>query len=159
MLFSKRVQTYSVDEFLNLEKRENILSIDKAIGHIKKNKKMYLKLVASIAFCLFIFNIKVVFAGSAVEVLATSDALTFSELMGRAEAFGTMLIKGAVKAGRIIIILLMIYAIVKDAFEGANHRIGNKFLFFIFLLVLVSIAPYLEPIIDSLIKSVFQGVK
>lgn len=158
MLLAKRTQVYSVQEFLNEDEVKKLNQIDKAIGHIKRNKVMYLKLVCSIAFCLFVLKLNIVFAGGkAVEVMATGEALSFAQLMSMLEKLGKLLIKSAVKGGRIIIILLMIYAIVKDAFEGANHRIGNKFLFFIILLILVSIAPYLEGIIDSIIKGLFEG--
>lgn len=161
MLFKAKVETYTFEQWreMQLNKENELTILDKVIGHLKKNKKVYAELVVVIAVFLFITGFKVIVNGDTVEVMNTTQNLTWASLMGRVEGFGKLLVLFAVKTSRYAIILLMIYGIVKDAFEGANHRILNKALFFVILLLLVSVAPYLEPMIDSLITSMLNGGK
>ncbi|MGL5718051.1 MAG: hypothetical protein ACRCX2_33920 [Paraclostridium sp.] len=159
MLFKARVETYTFSEWREMQqaKEHELNTFDKFLGHIKKNKKVYTELVVTVAIFLFITGFKVITDGDVVEVMATTQNLTWASLMSKAEGFGNALVLFAARTGRYAILILMIYGIVKDAFEGANHRILNKALFFFILLLLISIAPYLQPVIDSLIESMFNG--
>ena len=50
MLLNKyKVETYTFSEYRNLVTMENLNKLDKVIAHIKKNKKMYIKLVILLA--------------------------------------------------------------------------------------------------------------
>ena len=51
MLFRSRYTVYTFEEFFN---REDIKRLDRAIGHLKSNRKQYMKVVVYLAFILFL---------------------------------------------------------------------------------------------------------
>ena len=53
MLLNKyKVETYTFSEYRNLVNMENLNKLDKVIAHIKKNKRMYLKLIILLAMTI-----------------------------------------------------------------------------------------------------------
>ncbi|MGL5328298.1 MAG: hypothetical protein ACRDD7_03445 [Peptostreptococcaceae bacterium] len=53
MKFSVCINGYSVTELMELKKDKNdLLSLDRAVGHIKRNKKRYIRLVTILALII-----------------------------------------------------------------------------------------------------------
>lgn len=65
-IFKPKEEVYTIKEFLALSHEEEISKLDKAIGHIKRNKKMYRKLVFVTA-CLLTSNTMPIFATSSFD--------------------------------------------------------------------------------------------
>ena len=65
-IFKPKEEVYTIKEFLALGHEEEMNRLDKAIGHIKRNKKTYKKLVF-ITACLLMSNPMPIFATSSFD--------------------------------------------------------------------------------------------
>ena len=100
------VDAYKFDEF---KLREEISKLDKAIGHIKKNKRKYMALVTIIALTVD---------------LTTIDVLALAPGLGAIDAAGTKILELVRRVGYWIGIILCSKDVLKHISRGHTESIG-----------------------------------
>ena len=118
------VQTYTFAEYRNIVTMEDLNKFDKVIAHIKKNKKMYIKLVILLAITI---------DRSSLTTLALSGSLESSlniistKLVGMLVAFAKV---GCMGMGlKAMVVTLLNGGNMKEAsIEGIQYWIGYIFL-------------------------------
>lgn len=133
-----KVYTMSVSEFMNKERIEELNKIDRAIAHIKKNKKKYMQLVFIVAIMLILNDTTEVYAlGS--EAGLQKFGKSFDILIGYAKEF-------AYKS----IMLMMIINCGLEAYRGGNHNIGTIITRYLMLMAGIFGFPWLVDILRTI---------
>ena len=124
MLLNKyKVETYKFSEYRNSVNMETLNKFDKVIAHIKKNKKMYLKLVILLAMTIDRSSLIVLASGS----LESSLDIISTKLVGMLISFAKV---GCMGMGlKAMVVSLLNGGNMKEAsIEGVQYWIGYIFL-------------------------------
>lgn len=122
-MLNRRCKSYKFAEYRNLVNMENLNKLDKVIAHIKKNKRMYLKLIILLAMTIDRSSLTVLASGpleSSLNVLST-------KLVGILIAFAKV---GCMGMGlKAMVVTLLNGGNMKEAsIEGIQYWIGYIFL-------------------------------
>ena len=132
----KKYEVYSISEFLNKDEISDISFLDKAIEHIKRNKKKYMLLVTIIALTIDLSTI-------------TSFALTPG--VAAIDAAGQKILDLIRRVGYWIAIILCSKDVLKHCMRGHVESIGSV----IAMYGLSFGVLYFLPWLFDLIKSIF----
>ena len=125
MLLNKyKVETYTFGEYRNLVTMENLNKLDKVIAHIKKNKRMYLKLEILLALTIDRSSLITLASSGSLE---TSLEVLSTKLVGILISFAKV---GCMGMGlKAMVVSLLNGGNMKEAsIEGIQYWIGYIFL-------------------------------
>ena len=123
-MLNRRCKSYKFSEYRNLVTMENLNKLDKVIAHIKKNKRMYLKLVILLALTIDRSSLITLASSGSLE---TSLEVLSTKLVGILISFAKV---GCMGMGlKAMVVSLLNGGNMKEAsIEGIQYWIGYIFL-------------------------------
>ena len=147
MLSLNRTKVMSIPEFLQecererLEKQYNLTNLDKIIGHIKRNKRLYRKLVFNIALTCLLMNIDL--------SIAYASVVNVDDAIRKIEEVTDQLLKLAQVVGSSVNLVFVFKNVVGEIFRG-NGNISKPVLNYIWIQLVLFFLPTLGDIISSI---------
>jgi O-antigen/teichoic acid export membrane protein len=147
MLSLNRTKVMSIPEFLQecererLEKQYNLTNLDKIIGHIKRNKKLYRRLVFNVALTCLLMNIDL--------SIAYASAVNVDDAIRKIEEITDQLLKLAQVVGSSVNLVFVFKNVVGEIFRG-NGNISKPVLNYIWIQLVLFFLPTLGDIISSI---------
>lgn len=132
-----RTQVYTMSEFFNKDKIEELSKLDRAIGHIKRNKKTYIKLILITALLFTPSEVQAMVKETGIEKINRTGKLLFEY----AQTFAYWAIS-----------IMLILECGKEAFRGGVHNISSVISKYIILAAATFACPWLL----DLVRSIFQ---
>ena len=120
MLSLNRTKVMSIPEFLQecererLEKQYNLTNLDKIIGHIKRNKRLYRRLVFNVALTCLLMNIDL--------SIAYASAVNVDDAIRKIEEITDQLLKLAQVVGSSVNLVFVFKNVVGEIFRGKIGR-------------------------------------
>ena len=137
----------SIPEFLQecererLEKQYNLTNLDKIIGHIKRNKRLYRRLVFNVALTCLLMNIDL--------SIAYASAVNVDDAIRKIEEITDQLLKLAQVVGSSVNLVFVFKNVVGEIFRG-NGNISKPVLNYIWIQLVLFFLPTLGDIISSI---------
>ena len=147
MLSLNRTKVMSIPEFLQecererLEKQYNLTKLDKIIGHIKRNKKLYRRLVFNVALTCLLMNIDL--------SIAYANAVNVDDAIRKIEEITDQLLRLAQVVGSSVNLVFVFKNVVGEIFRG-NGNISKPVLNYIWIQLVLFFLPTLGDIISSI---------
>jgi O-antigen/teichoic acid export membrane protein len=147
MLSLNRTKVMSIPEFLQecererLEKQYNLTNLDKIIGHIKRNKRLYQRLVFNVALTCLLMNIDL--------SIAYASAVNVDDAIRKIEEITDQLLKLAQVVGSSVNLVFVFKNVVGEIFRG-NGNISKPVLNYIWIQLVLFFLPTLGDIISSI---------
>lgn len=147
MLSLNRTKVMSIPEFLQecererLEKQYNLTNLDKIIGHIKRNKSLYRRLVFNVALTCLLMNIDL--------SIAYASAVNVDDAIRKIEEITDQLLKLAQVVGSSVNLVFVFKNVVGEIFRG-NGNISKPVLNYIWIQLVLFFLPTLGDIISSI---------
>lgn len=147
MLSLNRTKVMSIPEFLQecererLEKQYNLTKLDKIIGHIKRNKKLYRRLVFNVALTCLLMNIDL--------SIAYANAVNVDDAIRKIEEVTDQLLRLAQVVGSSVNLIFVFKNVVGEIFRG-NGNISKPVLNYIWIQLVLFFLPTLGDIISSI---------
>ena len=147
MLSLNRTKVMSIPEFLQecererLEKQYNLTNLDKIIGHIKRNKRLYRRLVFNVALTCLLMNIDI--------SIAYASAVNVDDAIRKIEEITDQLLKLAQVVGSSVNLVFVFKNVVGEIFRG-NGNISKPVLNYIWIQLVLFFLPTLGDIISSI---------
>lgn len=147
MLSLNRTKVMSIPEFLQecererLEKQYNLTNLDKIIGHIKRNKKLYRRLVFNVALTCLLMNIDL--------SIVYANAVNVDDAIRKIEEITDQLLKLAQVVGSSVNLVFVFKNVVGEIFRG-NGNISKPVLNYIWIQLVLFFLPTLGDIISSI---------
>ena len=147
MLSLNRTKVMSIPEFLQecererLEKQYNLTNLDKIIGHIKRNKILYRRLVFNVALTCLLMNIDL--------SIAYANAVNVDDAIRKIEEITDQLLKLAQVVGSSVNLVFVFKNVVGEIFRG-NGNISKPVLNYIWIQLVLFFLPTLGDIISSI---------
>ena len=147
MLSLNRTKVMSIPEFLQecererLEKQYNLTILDKIIGHIKRNKRLYRRLVFNVALTCLLMNIDL--------SIAYASAVNVDDAIRKIEEITDQLLKLAQVVGSSVNLVFVFKNVVGEIFRG-NGNISKPVLNYIWIQLVLFFLPTLGDIISSI---------
>ena len=147
MLSLNRTKVMSIPEFLQecererLEKQYNLTNLDKIIGHIKRNKKLYRRLVFNVALTCLLMNIDL--------SIAYANAVNVDDAIRKIEEITDQLLRLAQVVGSSVNLIFVFKNVVGEIFRG-NGNISKPVLNYIWIQLVLFFLPTLGDIISSI---------
>ena len=147
MLSLNRTKVMSIPEFLQecererLEKQYNLTNLDKIIGHIKRNKRLYRRLVFNVALTCLLMNIDL--------SIAYASAVNVDDAIRKIEESTEQLLKLAQVVGSSVNLVFVFKNVVGEIFRG-NGNISKPVLNYIWIQLVLFFLPTLGDIISSI---------
>ena len=147
MLSLNRTKVMSIPEFLQecererLEKQYNLTNLDKIIGHIKRNKRLYRRLVFNVALTCLLMNIDL--------SIAYASAVNVDDAIRKIEEVTDQLLKLAQVVGSSVNLVFVFKNVVGEIFRG-NGNISKPVLNYIWIQLVLFFLPTLGDIISSI---------
>ena len=147
MLSLNRTKVMSIPEFLQecererLEKQYNLTNLDKIIGHIKRNKRLYRRLVFNVALTCLLMNIDL--------SIAYASAVNVDDAIRKLEEITDQLLKLAQVVGSSVNLVFVFKNVVGEIFRG-NGNISKPVLNYIWIQLVLFFLPTLGDIISSI---------
>jgi O-antigen/teichoic acid export membrane protein len=147
MLSLNRTKVMSIPEFLQecererLEKQYNLTNLDKIIGHIKRNKRLYRRLVFNVALTCLLMNIDL--------SIAYANAVNVDDAIRKIEEITDQLLKLAQVVGSSVNLVFVFKNVVGEIFRG-NGNISKPVLNYIWIQLVLFFLPTLGDIISSI---------
>ena len=147
MLSLNRTKVMSIPEFLQecererLEKQYNLTNLDKIIGHIKRNKRLYRRLVFNVALTCLLMNIDL--------SIAYASAVNVDDAIRKIEDITDQLLKLAQVVGSSVNLVFVFKNVVGEIFRG-NGNISKPVLNYIWIQLVLFFLPTLGDIISSI---------
>lgn len=136
-----RNRVMSIPEFLQeCRVEDNITKLDRMIGHIKRNKKVYQRLVVMIAITLFAINFDISVYAIGVDV---------DEAIGKINRITDQLLKLVQVVGSSANLILVFKGVITEIFRG-NGNIAKPVLNYIWIQLVLYFLPTLGDIISSI---------
>ena len=134
-----RTKVYSISEFLNQEEINELNKIDKFIGHLKRNKKVYKKLVFTVAMTmLFVqFDIRLIYAVNVDEAINKINDIT-KQLLRLVQVVGSS-----------ANLILVFKNVITELFRGSGN-ISKPVMNFIWIQLVLYFLPMLGDLIASI---------
>ena len=147
MLSLNRTKVMSIPEFLQecererLEKQYNLTNLDKVIGHIKRNKRLYRRLVFNVALTCLLMNIDL--------SIAYANAVNVDDAIRKIEEITDQLLRLAQVVGSSVNLIFVFKNVVGEIFRG-NGNISKPVLNYIWIQLVLFFLPTLGDIISSI---------
>lgn len=147
MLSLNRTKVMSIPEFLQecererLEKQYNLTNLDKIIGHIKRNKRLYRRLVFNVALTCLLMNIDL--------SIAYASAVNVDDAIRKIEEITDQLLRLAQVVGSSVNLVFVFKNVVGEIFRG-NGNISKPVLNYIWIQLVLFFLPTLGDIISSI---------
>lgn len=147
MLSLNRTKVMSIPEFLQecererLEKQYNLTNLDKIIGHIKRNKRLYRRLVFNVALTCLLMNIDL--------SITYANAVNVDDAIRKIEEITDQLLKLAQVVGSSVNLVFVFKNVVGEIFRG-NGNISKPVLNYIWIQLVLFFLPTLGDIISSI---------
>ena len=147
MLSLNRTKVMSIPEFLQecererLEKQYNLTNLDKIIGHIKRNKRLYRRLVFNVALTCLLMNIDL--------SIAYASAVNVDDAIRKIEEITDQLLRLAQVVGSSVNLIFVFKNVVGEIFRG-NGNISKPVLNYIWIQLVLFFLPTLGDIISSI---------
>ena len=147
MLSLNRTKVMSIPEFLQecererLEKQYNLTNLDKIIGHIKRNKKLYRRLVFNVALTCLLMNIDL--------SIAYANVVNVDDAIRKIEEITDQLLRLAQVVGSSVNLIFVFKNVVGEIFRG-NGNISKPVLNYIWIQLVLFFLPTLGDIISSI---------
>lgn len=147
MLSLNRTKVMSIPEFLQecererLEKQYNLTNLDKIIGHIKRNKRLYQRLVFNVALTCLLMNIDL--------SIAYASAVNVDDAIRKIEEITDQLLRLAQVVGSSVNLVFVFKNVVGEIFRG-NGNISKPVLNYIWIQLVLFFLPTLGDIISSI---------
>lgn len=147
MLSLNRTKVMSIPEFLQecererLEKQYNLTNLDKVIGHIKRNKRLYRRLVFNVALTCLLMNIDL--------SITYASAVNVDDAIRKIEEITDQLLKLAQVVGSSVNLVFVFKNVVGEIFRG-NGNISKPVLNYIWIQLVLFFLPTLGDIISSI---------
>ena len=147
MLSLNKTKVMSIPEFLQecererLEKQYNLTNLDKIIGHIKRNKRLYRRLVFNVALTCLLMNIDL--------SIAYASAVNVDDAIRKIEEITDQLLKLAQVVGSSVNLVFVFKNVVGEIFRG-NGNISKPVLNYIWIQLVLFFLPTLGDIISSI---------
>jgi O-antigen/teichoic acid export membrane protein len=147
MLSLNRTKVMSIPEFLQecererLEKQYNLTNLDKIIGHIKRNKRLYRRLVFNVALTCLLMNIDL--------SIAYASVVNVDDAIRKIEEITDQLLKLAQVVGSSVNLVFVFKNVVGEIFRG-NGNISKPVLNYIWIQLVLFFLPTLGDIISSI---------
>ena len=147
MLSLNRTKVMSIPEFLQecererLEKQYNLTNLDKIIGHIKRNKRLYRRLVFNVALTCLLMNIDL--------SIAYANAVNVDDAIRKIEEITDQLLRLAQVVGSSVNLIFVFKNVVGEIFRG-NGNISKPVLNYIWIQLVLFFLPTLGDIISSI---------
>ena len=147
MLSLNRTKVMSIPEFLQecererLEKQYNLTNLDKIIGHIKRNKRLYRRLVFNVALTCLLMNIDL--------SIAYASVVNVDDAIRKIEEITDQLLKLAQVVGSSVNLVFVFKNVVGEIFRG-NGNISKPVLNYIWIQLVLFFLPTLGYIISSI---------
>ena len=147
MLSLNRTKVMSIPEFLQecererLEKQYNLTNLDKIIGHIKRNKRLYRRLVFNVALTCLLMNIDL--------SIAYANAVNVDDAIRKIEEITDQLLRLAQVVGSSVNLVFVFKIVVGEIFRG-NGNISKPVLNYIWIQLVLFFLPTLGDIISSI---------
>ena len=150
MLSLNRTKVMSIPEFLQECERErlekqynltNLTNLDKIIGHIKRNKRLYRRLVFNVALTCLLMNIDL--------SIAYASAVNVDDAIRKIEEITDQLLKLAQVVGSSVNLVFVFKNVVGEIFRG-NGNISKPVLNYIWIQLVLFFLPTLGDIISSI---------
>lgn len=147
MLSLNRTKVMSIPEFLQecererLEKQYNLTNLDKIIGHIKRNKRLYRRLVFNVALTCLLMNIDL--------SIAYANAVNVDDAIRKIEEITDQLLRLAQVVGSSVNLVFVFKNVVGEIFRG-NGNISKPVLNYIWIQLVLFFLPTLGDIISSI---------
>jgi O-antigen/teichoic acid export membrane protein len=147
MLSLNRTKVMSIPEFLQecererLQKQYNLTNLDKIIGHIKRNKRLYRRLVFNVALTCLLMNIDL--------SIAYASAVNVDDAIRKIEEITDQLLKLAQVVGSSVNLVFVFKNVVGEIFRG-NGNISKPVLNYIWIQLVLFFLPTLGDIISSI---------
>lgn len=141
MTFVKyRTQTFTFNEFRELELYKEIKKVDKLLEHLKRNKKAYTTLVMALAFVFF------------KGYISPSLAINPDEAISKINTIGNQLLKLVRVIGYWTVILVSSRDCIKEAMRGCNHNVMAIVSRGLIIMAVLYFLPELFSMMESLIE-------
>ena len=147
MLSLNRTKVMSIPEFLQecererLEKQYNLTNLDKIIGHIKRNKRLYRRLVFNVALTCLLMNIDL--------SIAYASVVNVDDAIRKIEEITDQLLRLAQVVGSSVNLIFVFKNVVGEIFRG-NGNISKSVLNYIWIQLVLFFLPTLGDIISSI---------
>ena len=147
MLSLNRTKVMSIPEFLQecererLENQYNLTNLDKIIGHIKRNKRLYRRLVFNVALTCLLMNIDL--------SIAYASAVNVDDAIRKIEEITDQLLRLAQVVGSSVNLIFVFKNVVGEIFRG-NGNISKPVLNYIWIQLVLFFLPTLGDIISSI---------
>ena len=147
MLSLNRTKVMSIPEFLQecererLEKQYNLTNLDKIIGHIKRNKRLYRRLVFNVALTCLLMNIDL--------SIAYASVVNVDDAIRKIEEITDQLLRLAQVVGSSVNLVFVFKNVVGEIFRG-NGNISKPVLNYIWIQLVLFFLPTLGDIISSI---------
>lgn len=147
MLSLNRTKVMSIPEFLQecererLEKQYNLTNLDKIIGHIKRNKRLYRRLVFNVALTCLLMNIDL--------SIAYANVVNVDDAIRKIEEITDQLLRLAQVVGSSVNLVFVFKNVVGEIFRG-NGNISKPVLNYIWIQLVLFFLPTLGDIISSI---------
>ena len=147
MLSLNRTKVMSIPEFLQecererLEKQYNLTNLDKIIGHIKRNKRLYRRLVFNVALTCLLMNIDL--------SIAYANVVNVDDAIRKIEEITDQLLRLAQVVGSSVNLIFVFKNVVGEIFRG-NGNISKPVLNYIWIQLVLFFLPTLGDIISSI---------
>ena len=147
MLSLNRTKVMSIPEFLQecererLEKQYNLTNLDKIIGHIKRNKRLYRRLVFNVALTCLLMNIDL--------SIAYASVVNVDDAIRKIEEITDQLLRLAQVVGSSVNLIFVFKNVVGEIFRG-NGNISKPVLNYIWIQLVLFFLPTLGDIISSI---------
>ena len=150
MLSLNRTKVMSIPEFLQECERErlekqynltNLTNLDKIIGHIKRNKRLYRRLVFNVALTCLLMNIDL--------SIAYASAVNVDDAIRKIEEITDQLLRLAQVVGSSVNLIFVFKNVVGEIFRG-NGNISKPVLNYIWIQLVLFFLPTLGDIISSI---------
>ena len=147
MLSLNRTKVMSIPEFLQecererLEKQYNLTNLDKIIGHIKRNKRLYQRLVFNVALTCLLMNIDL--------SITYASAVNVDDAIRKIEEITDQLLKLAQVVGSSVNLVFVFKNVVGEIFRS-NGNISKPVLNYIWIQLVLFFLPTLGDIISSI---------
>ena len=147
MLSLNRTKVMSIPEFLQecererLEKQYNLTNLDKIIGHIKRNKRLYRRLVFNVALTCLLMNIDL--------SIVYASAVNVDDAIRKIEEITDQLLRLAQVVGSSVNLIFVFKNVVGEIFRG-NGNISKPVLNYIWIQLVLFFLPTLGDIISSI---------
>lgn len=128
-MLTKKVETYTIKEFMLLETLEDEKMLDKMIGHIKKNPVLYAKLVYIVAITLFSLS------------NPSSCYALGSDALGWIDSLGHDAMEVVQKVGFYIISTMGILDVIKETTRGGTHNLSSLTTRYVILIAALFLLP------------------